>query len=165
MADIACPRPRPASARVSPLLRWGPISSPRAQGGGPAARSAFPASAPVDAGRRPVRDVVPWRRSERGSLARIAAPAPPCAGMIHLFTHVSTRHTVRVKAIAAYWHRLDGVEKVFLAFLLFTQVYYSYRYAFQIQSNLAPPGYESTPEAYQYPKYAIAAAVLGLLAI
>ena len=70
-----------------------------------------------------------------------------------------------VKAVAGYWNRLDGVEKVFLAFLLFAQAYYSYRYAFRIQSDLAPPGYESTPEAYQYPKYAIAAAVLGLLVL
>ena len=70
-----------------------------------------------------------------------------------------------VKAAAGYWHRLDGVEKVFLAFLLFAQAYYSYRYAFRIQSDLAPPGYEATPEAYQYPKYVIAAAALGLLAL
>ena len=70
-----------------------------------------------------------------------------------------------VKAVAGCWNRLDGVEKVFLAFLLFAQAYYSYRYAFRIQSDLAPPGYESTPEAYQYPKYAIAAAVLGLLTL
>jgi hypothetical protein len=70
-----------------------------------------------------------------------------------------------VATIAGYWSRLSGVEKIFLAFLLFTQGYYFYRYAFQIQSHLAPAEYAPTPEAYQYPKYVVAAAMLALLTV
>lgn len=52
---------------------------------------------------------------------------------------------------------LDLTEKIFLAFLLLSQVFYFYRYAFRIGSSFSPPGYILTPNFLQFAKYPIAA--------
>ncbi|HLF71282.1 MAG TPA: hypothetical protein VI759_03950 [Dehalococcoidia bacterium] len=66
------------------------------------------------------------------------------------------------KAIAAL-KNLTAVEKVFFAFLVFTQVHYFYRYPFKIGSILSSTGYHATADYLQYPKYAVAAVVIVVM--
>jgi hypothetical protein len=68
-----------------------------------------------------------------------------------------------MKTAIAALRNLTAVEKVFFAFLVFTQVYYFYRYPFKIGSLLSTPGYHVTADYLQYPKYAAAAVVIVVM--
>src|SRR5690348_3852039 len=69
-----------------------------------------------------------------------------------------------IQSLLNKFKSLDLTEKVFLVFLLVSQVYYFFRYAFRIGSNFSPPGYILTPNALQYTKYLIAAVFFLALA-
>lgn len=51
---------------------------------------------------------------------------------------------------------LNTLEKIFLTFLVFAQIFYSYRYIFRYGSPISPKGYVETPQIFQYGKFVLA---------
>jgi hypothetical protein len=62
-----------------------------------------------------------------------------------------------LRRIINSFNSLSVIEKTFLTFLLVSQVFYFYRYAFRLGSPFSPPGYTLTPSIIQFAKYPLAA--------
>ncbi len=58
--------------------------------------------------------------------------------------------------VTNWFKKLNNFEIVYLTFLLVSQFYYFYRWAFSYGSNFSPPSYSLTPNYLQYAKYLIA---------
>lgn len=57
------------------------------------------------------------------------------------------------------------LERLFLLFLIISQIYYAFRYALQYNSTTTSPTYSNTPFAFQFGKYAIAILIFAVSSV
>lgn len=57
---------------------------------------------------------------------------------------------------------ITWLERIFLAFVLFAQLYYSYRYPLRYNAESTSPTYRDTPAVWQAGKYVITLGLLGI---